>query len=86
MFSSKILMLTTRFFENRFQSIMLRTTFSKKYSGTFFYESHFWTFLKCPFLKSPWRMAEILKIVTENFFKVRVFFKKNKKRYHILKN
>ena len=47
----KILMLTTRFSKNHFQSIMLRITFSEKWSGTFFYKTFFWTFIKCPILK-----------------------------------
>ena len=51
LFLSKILMLTTRFSKNTNQSIMLTTGFSEKWSGTFFYNIFFWTFIKCPFLK-----------------------------------
>jgi len=41
-------MLTTRFSENYFRSIMLTTGFSEKSPETFFYNIYFWTFLKCP--------------------------------------
>ena len=44
-------MLTNFSRKNMIQSIMLTTGFSKKSLETFFYESHFWTFLKCPFSK-----------------------------------
>jgi hypothetical protein len=44
-------MLTTRFSKNRFQSIMLRTTFSEKWSGTFSYNIFFGHTNKCPILK-----------------------------------
>jgi len=44
-------MLTTRFSKNAIRSIMLTAGFSEKWSGTFFYNIFFWTFLKCPILE-----------------------------------
>jgi len=42
-------MLTKKSRKNAIRSIMLTIDFSEKWSGTFFYNIFFWTFLKCPF-------------------------------------
>jgi len=41
-------MLTNFSGKNATQSIMLTLDFSEKSSGTFFYKSQKWTFIKCP--------------------------------------
>jgi hypothetical protein len=61
MFYAKNLMLTTSFSGFVFQSIMLTTGFSEKYSGTFFYYIFFWTFLK-------------MSIFEKNIFKFQIMF------------
>jgi hypothetical protein len=54
-------MLTTSFSKNRVQRIMLTTGFPEKYSGTFFYNIFFWTFLK-------------MSIFEKIFFKFQIVF------------